>query len=199
MVSTRIPSSASTGAAAMNGSEMTTALASIILMTAVVSSAQRSRSVRGVGWCSMVRQAPRIQMPCAVGAISTGAPASTATASPCPTPAAASPPAIATGPLVHLAPGMADRASGSPVTMPLRLVWALAYIVSVNLLMTIPSASPPRRRVGSSAHKHEPRLIRHPGRSAAWSLSATPPTKHRVDALTVQTRPQPGSAARRYR
>ena len=41
IVSTRIPSWDSNGAAAMNGSEMTTALAPIILMTAVVSSAQR--------------------------------------------------------------------------------------------------------------------------------------------------------------
>ena len=88
-----MPSWDSSGAAAMNGSETTTALASIMLMTAVVSSAQRCRSVRGVGWCSIVRLAPRIQMPCAVGAISTGAPASTATASPWPTPAAARPPA----------------------------------------------------------------------------------------------------------
>ena len=49
IVSTVIPSASSTGAAAMNGSEMTTALAEIMLMTAVVSSAQRTRSVRGVG------------------------------------------------------------------------------------------------------------------------------------------------------
>src|SRR5580692_695092 len=47
MVSTRMPSSDSSGAAGMKGSEMMTALASIMLMTAVVSSAQRCRSVRG--------------------------------------------------------------------------------------------------------------------------------------------------------
>jgi len=38
-----------------NGSETMTALASIIAMTFMVSSAQTARSVRGVGWCSMVR------------------------------------------------------------------------------------------------------------------------------------------------
>ena len=78
-------------------------------MTAVVSSAQRSRSVRGVGWCSMVRLAPRIQMPWAVGAISTGAPASTrdrvtVTDAGCGQ-AAGDPP----GPLVHLGPGVPHR------------------------------------------------------------------------------------------
>ena len=49
IVSTVIPSSASTGAAAMKGSETTTALAAIMSITAVVSSAHRTRSVRGVG------------------------------------------------------------------------------------------------------------------------------------------------------
>src|SRR5690625_2670453 len=39
-------------------------------------------AVRGVGWCSMVRLAARIHNAWAVGAISTGAPASTPTASP---------------------------------------------------------------------------------------------------------------------
>ena len=66
----------------MNGSDTMTALASIMLMTFMVSSAQTTRSVRGVGWWSIVRLAPRIQRPCAVGAISTGSPASTPTASP---------------------------------------------------------------------------------------------------------------------
>ena len=82
----------------------------------------------------MVRLAPRIQIPWAVGAISTGAPASTATASPCPMPAAARPPAMRSCPLVHLGPGVPTGVPGSPVVMPLRLVRALANIVSVNLL-----------------------------------------------------------------
>ena len=145
MISTRIPSSESSGAAAMNGSETTTAAASIILMTPVVSSAQRARSVRGVGWCSMVRLAPRIQMPCAVGAISTGAPASTATASPCPTPAAARPPATWRARWCTSAQVCRTGSSGSPVTMPFMLHWALKYMVSVNWLTTIPLA-PARRR-----------------------------------------------------
>ncbi len=89
-----MPFSSSTGIAAVNGSETMTALASIMPMTVMVSSAQITRSVRGVGWCSMVRLAPRIHRPCAVGAISTGKPASTPTASPCPMPAAARPPAM---------------------------------------------------------------------------------------------------------
>ena len=93
-VRTVMPFSSSTGMATRNGSETMTALASIMLMTVMVSSAQITRSVRGVGWCSMVRLAPRIHRPCAVGAISTGNPASTPTASPCPIPAAARPPAI---------------------------------------------------------------------------------------------------------
>jgi hypothetical protein len=50
IVSTVIPSPDSTGAAAMNGSETTTAFAEIMSITAVVSSAHRTRSVRGVGW-----------------------------------------------------------------------------------------------------------------------------------------------------
>ena len=79
---TRRPTSASTGAAAMNGSETTTASALIMSMTPMLSEAQRAKSVRGVGWCSIVRLAPRIQIAWAVGAISTGAPANTATASP---------------------------------------------------------------------------------------------------------------------
>jgi hypothetical protein len=49
MVRTVIPSPVSTGAAAMNGSETTTAFAEIMLMTPVVSAAQRTKSVRGVG------------------------------------------------------------------------------------------------------------------------------------------------------
>src|ERR1700744_3735016 len=79
-------------------------------------------------------------MPCAVGAISTGAPASTATASPCPTPAAERPPATrrprsCTSPQV-----CRTGASGSPVIMPLRLLWALSYMVWVNRLTTDPLA-----------------------------------------------------------
>ncbi len=49
--------------ATMNGSETMTAFASIMLMTVMVSSAQTIRSVRGVGWCSIVRLAPRIHRP----------------------------------------------------------------------------------------------------------------------------------------
>src|ERR1700677_1869868 len=85
----------------------------------------------------MVRLAPRIHMPCAVGAISTGAPASTATASPWPTPAAARPPAICRARWWTSNQVCRTGASGSPVFMPLKLHWALANIVSVNLLMEI--------------------------------------------------------------
>jgi hypothetical protein len=48
-VSTVSPNCSRTGAAAMNGSDTTTARAEIILITPAVSSAQRTRSVRGVG------------------------------------------------------------------------------------------------------------------------------------------------------
>ena len=111
-----------------------TALASIMPMTFMVSSAHTTRSVRGVGWCSMVRLAPRIHRPCAVGAISTGKPASTPTASPRPMPAAARPPAMRrarswTSPQVWR-----TGAWGSPVTMPFFEMRALRNIFSVNLL-----------------------------------------------------------------
>ena len=93
-VRTVMPISSSTGMATRKGSETMTALASIMPMTVMVSSAHTARSVRGVGWCSMVRLAPRIHSPWAVGAISTGRPASTPMASPRPMPAAARPPAM---------------------------------------------------------------------------------------------------------
>ena len=103
-----MPCSSSTGTATMNGSDTMTALASIMSMTFMVSSAQSTRSVRGVGWCSIVRLAPRIHRPCAVGAISTGAPASTPTASPCADARGGEAARDAAGPLVHLAPGVTD-------------------------------------------------------------------------------------------
>src|ERR1700682_1296113 len=86
-------------------------------------------------------------MPWAVGAICTGAPASTATASPCPTPAAARPPAIRRARACTSAQLCRTGASGSPVTMPFLLHWALLYIVSVNRLTTIPLAYAQLRRV----------------------------------------------------
>ena len=46
----------------------------------LVSAHQTARSVRGVGCCSMVREAPRIHTAWASGATSAGSPASTATA-----------------------------------------------------------------------------------------------------------------------
>ncbi len=127
--------------ATRKGSETTTAFASIMPMTFMVSSAHTARSVRGVGWCSMVRLAPRIHSPCAVGAISTGYPASTPTASSGPMPAAARPPAIRrarswTSPQVWR-----TGSWGSPVTMPVVTDRALRYIFSVNLL-TKPSSVP---------------------------------------------------------
>src|SRR6478735_10035180 len=86
----------------------------------------------------MVRLAPRIQMPCAVGAISTGAPARTATASPGPMPAAASPPATRRARSCTCAQVWRTGACGSPVFSPLVLDRALEYIVSVKTLMTGP-------------------------------------------------------------
>ena len=115
---------------------MMTALASIMSMTVMVSSAHTARSVRGVGWCSMVRLAPRIHRPWAVGAISTGAPASTPTASPWPTPAAARPPAIRRARSCTSPQVCRTGSCGSPVTMPLVRSRALRNIFSVNLLTT---------------------------------------------------------------
>ncbi|COW64172.1 Uncharacterised protein [Mycobacterium tuberculosis] len=131
--------------ATRKGSETITTLASIMPMTVMVSSAHTAKSVRGVGWCSMVRLAPRIHRACAVGAISTGKPASTPTTSPRPTPAAARPPAMQrarswTSPQVWRT-GMC----GSPVTMPVVAVRALWNIFSVNLLKatsSVPVLSP---------------------------------------------------------
>ena len=115
---TLMPFSSRTGAATRKGSEMMTASASIMPMTFMVSSAHTARSVRGVGWCSIVRLAPRIHTPWAVGAISTGKPASTPTASPCPTPAAASPPAIRRARSCTSSQVCRTGSCGSPVTMP---------------------------------------------------------------------------------
>src|SRR5690242_3542672 len=94
----------------------------------------------------MVRLAPRIQMACAAGAISAGAPASTGTASPRPTPAAARPPAIRRARSCTSPQVCRTGQFGSPVTRPFELEWAVPYMVSVNLLKTIPLASAPRRR-----------------------------------------------------
>ena len=52
-VKTLMPFSSSTGIATRNGSDTMTALASIMPMTFMVSSAHTTRSVRGVGWCSI--------------------------------------------------------------------------------------------------------------------------------------------------
>src|SRR5215211_2950327 len=86
----------------------------------------------------MVMLAPRIHRPCAVGAISTGAPASTPTASPGFTPAAARPPAILRAMSWTSAHVCRTGASGSPVTNPCTLERALSYIVSVKRLTVAP-------------------------------------------------------------
>ena len=132
-----MPFSSSTGMATRNGSETMTALASIMPMTFMVSSAQTTRSVRGVGWCSIVRLAPRIHRPCAVGAISTGKPASTPTASPRPIPGGGQATRDAPARRSCTSPQVWRTGScGSPVTMPVVAVRALRYILSVNLLTT---------------------------------------------------------------
>ena len=109
---TLMPFSSSTGIATRNGSETMTALASIMPMTFMVSSAHTARSVRGVGWCSIVRLAPRIHSAWAVGAISTGKPASTPTASPRSYAGGGQATRDAPGALVNLAPGVADGLVG---------------------------------------------------------------------------------------
>ena len=118
VITTRIPRSAISGAAGRKALD-DDGLGVDRVEYRGVSSAQRRRSVRGVGWCSMVTLAPRIQMPCAVGAMSTGAPARTATASPWPTPAAARPPAIRRVRACTWSPGMSDGGIGFPGVHPL--------------------------------------------------------------------------------
>ena len=103
-----MPCSSSTGTATMNGSETITALASIMPMTFMVSSAHTTRSVRGVGWCSIVRLAPRIHRPCAVGAISTGAAGEHADGVAVADARGGQSAGDPAGPLVHLTPGVAD-------------------------------------------------------------------------------------------
>src|ERR1700677_2154858 len=118
----------------------------------------------------MVRLAPRIQMPCAVGAISTGAPASTATASPWPTPAEERPPATCLARWWTSNQVCRTGASGSPVLMPLKLHWALANIVSVNLLTEIPLVSAQMAQ-----------LVRTPGARMRTPLRVEPPVYDRYD------------------
>ncbi len=108
-VSTLTPCSSSTGTATRNGSETMTALASIMSMTLMVSSAHSTRSVRGVGWCSIVRLAPRIHRPWAVGAISTGSAGQHADRVAEADARGGQAAGDAPGPLVHLAPGVPDR------------------------------------------------------------------------------------------
>jgi hypothetical protein len=77
-----MPCASSTGAIGSNGAPTITRRASIMRSTRSVSSRHTSRSVRAVGWCSMVMLPPASQIAWATGAICTGAPASTATACP---------------------------------------------------------------------------------------------------------------------
>ena len=73
---------------------MTTTSALIIKVARTVSASQTSRSVRGVGCCSIVTAARLSQVACASGAISAASVASTATEPWRPIPRAARPPAI---------------------------------------------------------------------------------------------------------
>ncbi len=167
-VRTLMPFSSSTGIATRNGSDTMTALASIMPMTFMVSSAQITRSVRGVGWWSIVRLAPRIHRPCAVGAISTGKPASTPTESPSPMPASARPPATRRARSCTSPQVWRTGSCGSPVTMPVLALRALRYIFSVNRLTTTSSfpeqqmsgchTPPDQRRFPADAHTNGERL-----------------------------------------
>src|ERR1700753_4024159 len=102
----------------------------------------------------MVSLAPRIQTPCPLGAIQAGAPASTGTESPRPTPARAKPPAIRRARSCTSPHVCRTGQFGSPVTKPLAPEWALPYIVSVNLLkdhsFDSGAAVDPRLRPGRS-------------------------------------------------
>lgn len=137
MCTTMTPFSSRTGAAASNGADTMTALAPIMSTTLRVSSAHTARSVRGVGWCSIVSEAPRIHTAWIAGAISTGMPTNMPMASSGPSPAPASPPATCLARSWTCFQVCRTGVSGSPVTMPLLLDSALAYSSSVNLL-TVP-------------------------------------------------------------
>ena len=122
-------------------------------------------------------------MPWAVGAISTGAPASTATASPWPTPAAASPPATRRARSCTCAHVCRIGASGSPVFKPLELRWALSYIVWVNWLIQAHSSQLWLVLRGPDEGARAARMARAAGirppsamtvRRHAWPPEATP-------------------------
>ncbi len=114
-----IPCCDSTDASASNGAPSSTSFAPIIVSTPTVSFAQSARSVRAVGWCSIVTLPPTSQTACAAGAIVAGSPASTPTADPRPMPASS----VST-PAARLAvwwiSGQDRRTGvrGSPVVMP---------------------------------------------------------------------------------
>src|SRR6202034_1128117 len=86
-------------------------------------------------------------------------------------------------------------ASGCPVIMPLRLLWALSYMVWVNRLTTNPLAPARRRRmcwsdrswvgIDGAAEARPPKSV---------TLSCTP--QMASDAMTVQTRSLSNSQAR---
>ena len=118
-----MPRSVRTGASASNGGPSTTSAASIILRTETVSSAQAARSVRAVGWCSIVTLPPQSHTAWASGAIATGSPASTPTAEPAVSPGRPSCPARRAAAIASArswTSGQVRRTGsrGSPVTMP---------------------------------------------------------------------------------
>jgi hypothetical protein len=118
-----IERSASTGASASNGDPSSTSPASIMRRTVTVSSAHAARSVRGVGWCSIVTLPPTSHTAWAAGAIEAGSPASTPTAVPFPTAGAPSAPARRAAAIrvaVACTSGQVRRtgATGAPVVMP---------------------------------------------------------------------------------
>ncbi len=135
-----MPCSARTGASWSNGSPSSTSREPIIRSTVSVSSAHWARSVRGVGWCSMVTLPPASQVPCTVGAISSGAPASTATAAPGSSPPRTSPPARLRARSCTSDHVLRTGSVGSPVTIPRCRppAFAVATIVSTNRLMSKP-------------------------------------------------------------
>ena len=88
-----------------------------------MSSAQAARSVRAVGWCSMVTLPPQSHTAWASGAICTGSPASTPTAEPGVSPGRPSCPARRAAAIASArswTSGQVRRTGsrGSPVTMP---------------------------------------------------------------------------------
>ena len=178
------------------GGPSTTSAASIILRTETVSSAQAARSVRAVGWCSIVTLPPQSHTAWASGAIATGSPASTPTAAPGASPgrpscSARRAAAIARARSWTSAQVRRTGSRGSPVTMPCDDRDADSSNVARNRDMSAAYGPPPDPKAespfrhGESRSRHgESRFPRTVGRRRGWARPAA-----RVESAAVTDQP----------